>query len=781
VIAQPREFAPASDCSNEFGYVDTAVGGAKQRNKVKRFDEFCPPLGAVDAYATWMRYDAALLEHVTESGSVSSYRGPCWAPRAPLDFDSKADPAVTLEESRRVVCWLRDRFEVDPKAIRIHFSGHKGFHLEVPAALFGGFAPSADLPARVACLVRTLVEGLDLKTLDWGIYNHLRLWRVPNSKHSATELYKIPLTVGELLSLDIAAIRELARQPREVEHPADDDWFPVAELEALWHGVQTEPNAYSRSSGSGADRIDMGAVLAGVPEGARNDTLFRAVCKLRGADVPYEFARDLTLKAAANCTPPFPEHEALAVVENVYRRYAPGSSYFTHSSAHTESENAAPPAFPVDALPRPLRDLVTEGAAALGCPPDYIALPALAFAGAVIGRTRAIRLKRDYIQRPILTVCVVGPPGATKTPAIQLARAPLDVLQRRAIEENQRAIIRYEEEIRLWEKARKERDNPGPPPEKPALEHFYTTDATMEAIASMLDSSAGVALVRDELVGWVASFDAYRNGRGADRQNFLTLWSGATLKVDRKGKPPIYVQDPVLCVVGGTQPDCLPLLSDEASRRDGFIERICWAWPQTAPAQWTDVEVSETTRAAMLATFEQLRRGDTEALIDLSAKARGLWVESYNSTTAQGRAADGLLAGILAKLPNQVARIALILHVLDDPTQAAERRVSPFTMEAAIAIGDYLIAHARRVLPQLVRKGRVEREPVEWRIWRHLDAAGGWVSKTDLVRKFQTEARAADLDAALTSLERNGIAEHRTVETASRSRTEWRCLEPCNQ
>lgn len=77
--------------------------------------------------------------------------------------------------------------------------------------------------------------------------------------------------------------------------------------------------------GPGADgvppRIDVATVLAGVPEGQRDDQLFRVASKLRYADVPYEAAEELLLRAAANCVPPFPIEVARAKVAYVYAKY----------------------------------------------------------------------------------------------------------------------------------------------------------------------------------------------------------------------------------------------------------------------------------------------------------------------------------------------------------------------------------------------------------------------------------------------------------------------------
>jgi len=66
-------------------------------------------------------------------------------------------------------------------------------------------------------------------------------------------------------------------------------------------------------------------VLAGVPKGERDETLFRLACKLRRVDVPPDVAEDIVLRAAAACIPPFPEREARRKVASAYDRYRPSA------------------------------------------------------------------------------------------------------------------------------------------------------------------------------------------------------------------------------------------------------------------------------------------------------------------------------------------------------------------------------------------------------------------------------------------------------------------------
>src|SRR5690606_30928432 len=65
--------------------------------------------------------------------------------------------------------------------------------------------------------------------------------------------------------------------------------------------------------------IDPLKVLAGVPEGERDVTLFRYACRLRAKGMTKEEALALVLQAAKNCTPPFPEDEAKRKVESAWR------------------------------------------------------------------------------------------------------------------------------------------------------------------------------------------------------------------------------------------------------------------------------------------------------------------------------------------------------------------------------------------------------------------------------------------------------------------------------
>jgi hypothetical protein len=72
------------------------------------------------------------------------------------------------------------------------------------------------------------------------------------------------------------------------------------------------------TQGRGA-KINPASVLAGVPEGQRDITLFKYACRLRAKGMSKEEAEALVLQAAANCEPPFPEADAREKVRSAWK------------------------------------------------------------------------------------------------------------------------------------------------------------------------------------------------------------------------------------------------------------------------------------------------------------------------------------------------------------------------------------------------------------------------------------------------------------------------------
>lgn len=447
----------------------------------------------------------------------------------------------------------------------------------------------------------------------------------------------------------------------------------------------------------------------------------------------------------------------------------------------------AAPEFPLAIFPEPVQAYLSAAAASIGeSPVEMVAMPFLAICGALIGNRLAIRLKRGFVQLPTLFVAIIAEPGSAKSPLLDKARWPLDKLQHEAHEDFKHQSKEYEAALDRWNALPKEERAGKEKPERPRLRHYYSTDLTIEALTAILADAPGVAIVRDEILSWVKSLDQYRGGKGADRQQYLSLWAGSPIKADRRTGDTVYQPWPVAAVCGGIQPDYLADLHDKDGKRDGFIERVLPIRPDADLVGWNDDELDPDLLDPVLGILRGLntklphRDGDDAWTVELHPDAREVWASWHRENEAATRRASGLRRGFYAKLPNHVARFALILHALGgagDP----RRMVSAETMGHATALGEFVRTHIERTLPLIgvtaspipaglpTRIVRILSEP------EHADG-DGWVARSELLHSLGN-VLAVDLTAALNELRQRGHVESRRTATGTKPVESWRLID----
>jgi hypothetical protein len=145
-----------------------------------------------------------------------------------MDFDCEEDPNKARREAASVVKKLTCEYGIPEENVHVHFSGRKGISLTICHIIFNTVS-LAYLPLIWKEMVQGLTTELNLKTADTSIYERRRLWRLPNSRHQTSGLYKIPLTPAELQSQSIDKIRKMAEKPRELIMKEDAQPIPKAE------------------------------------------------------------------------------------------------------------------------------------------------------------------------------------------------------------------------------------------------------------------------------------------------------------------------------------------------------------------------------------------------------------------------------------------------------------------------------------------------------------------------------------------------------------------------
>lgn len=522
--------------------------------------------------------------------------------------------------------------------------------------------------------------------------------------------------------------------------------------------------------------LDHELILNGIPEGQRDWTLYRLACDMRGKGVPVEYALLTIAEAARRCTPPFDIDEAEKKVVEAYRRFSP-NAVLPADDAPTALLTMAHP-FPIDALPVPFRKYVERVARLKVCPPEYVAVPLLVGAGAVLGNVARIRLNGSWLESPNLFAALIGDPGSKKTPAIQQALRPVNRLQRKLSAQYQKEHDQYLRNLEYWEaQPKKER---GDPPEKPEYHHVTVNDVTIEKLAEVMASAKGVVLAHDELAAWVRGMDQYRGGSGSDRQHYLSMWSGTTIKVDRKSAPvPIMVEAPCLAVVGGIQPEMLTELADSRGRNDGFLDRILWCYPDPIPDKWVaddddadNIDELDTIFGALYACYGVTDLGGNRVPVeihfsDAAAQVWTFWYTEHAEDRNSGKLAQNL-AGPWAKMASQLARITLILHMLESDTTS----VSSETIGRAIQIIEYFKAHARKVFGELSES----RGGIDIKILAALKTTGDMTQHEIRRKVFSGNLAGEKIRGVLNELEERGLVSQARVETNGRPATVWSAI-----
>jgi hypothetical protein len=135
----------------------------------------------------------------------------------PLYFDLDSDDLeISRSEAIRLVDYLLSY--IPESALRVYFSGGKGFHVECePIAL--GISTTDDLIGIFRFIARTITDELALTTVDFNVYDLRRMWRLPHTRHQRSGLFKVECLPVLRGSSSIDAVLDYAREPRYIDIP----------------------------------------------------------------------------------------------------------------------------------------------------------------------------------------------------------------------------------------------------------------------------------------------------------------------------------------------------------------------------------------------------------------------------------------------------------------------------------------------------------------------------------------------------------------------------------
>ena len=204
---------------NNFRFAEIVIGGAQNRGEIYPVEsilalDYFGKKPVTDAYSSVYLHSQDFAAFDDGNGGKRGYNGPVKAEFLHFDFDSPHDD-LALREVRAFTEKLcgADKYGLRIDDFRFWFSGNKGFHVYIITEEFRQMPPGVDVPDKIKKLCMLLAGKYS--TFDKSVYDRTRIFRIPNSRHGKTGLFKIPVLVGEIWeNITFNEIKKLAIQQR---------------------------------------------------------------------------------------------------------------------------------------------------------------------------------------------------------------------------------------------------------------------------------------------------------------------------------------------------------------------------------------------------------------------------------------------------------------------------------------------------------------------------------------------------------------------------------------
>lgn len=375
-----------------------------------------------------------------------------------------------------------------------------------------------------------------------------------------------------------------------------------------------------------------------------------------------------------------------------------------------EKKNTLGNPFPLDVLPKKMRDIVTAANTVLGFPKDYLAMSMLTAMSAAIGNTHKVEHMDGWQEYCILFVALVGRPGANKSHPLSFAMQPLidfDAEQSAIFNE---AMKRYGAAMELPPKERAANGYDTNPTE-PRRIRFTMQDVTLEAVHRILsENPRGLCLYADELAAWFKNFNRYNNG--SESEFWMSVFNHKVAMSDRKSSQSgVFISNPFLCVIGTIQPKVLGELAAGNRNANGFMERFLFVVPDDqSKVKWSSER--KTPSFDIVAAWREIISKLTDIVpatdtngnvipenVLFAPEAFDRLVKWQNDYTDKCNAEESdTQTAIASKLEIYAVRFCLLLALVDWATGAKKKKaIDTATVERSIRLTEYFRVTAAKV------------------------------------------------------------------------------------
>lgn len=372
--------------------------------------------------------------------------------------------------------------------------------------------------------------------------------------------------------------------------------------------------------------------------------------------------------------------------------------------------------FPWDVLPPALAESFKQMAESLGILPDPVPSIALASFASAFGRKVVIRGKGDHSTLMIIWYFDVRDMGGGKTATLENLISPIKELQANS-DRN------FKLELEAWNRLSAEEQKTTPRPSR--ARGYWAGSYTQEGVRSELVNhpTGGLLLALDEGSKIISSQNAYRGGRGSDREDLCTMHNGdagRTLRADE-----VFSQQPCnVCIIGGIQSPTLRRVGGSEKGLylgDGTITRILMTynppfhmdisyknvWSAHNRAAWRDL---------IKRAFDYVDEINDEISMTLTDEAADhfydVWRNEKNRQSKEYIKVP-LIDGFLMKTITYALRFSGLLACLK---AVHDKKPIPLTIgidqiKDAIKLAEYYMGHAVDIATLLLDETASEKQP----------------------------------------------------------------------
>lgn len=273
---------------SDFKFAEIAIGSKANRGKTypcnSILDLDCFEKDYSETFSSVFVHSHEFVDYHDADGGKKGYAGKVKTDFIPFDFDYEPNQEKAFHEVVQLINYLLSEYQVYPEQLRLFFSGNKGFHLLLVSPEMARLSEEKifDIPTLTKAIALKVAD--QFTTMDKVIYDTTRLFRLPNTKHGVTGLYKIPITAN----IEFIKIKELAKNKIKCEFLPITEFSEnkyILKLIESCSKISSELINKSQWHYTGNQLID--GIINGFPQGERNKGLFSLgrVFFSRGIDI----------------------------------------------------------------------------------------------------------------------------------------------------------------------------------------------------------------------------------------------------------------------------------------------------------------------------------------------------------------------------------------------------------------------------------------------------------------------------------------------------------------